>query len=250
MSDLNDFLIKHMGVSSLTLHDYTNYQNNLPNVKSSITPNIIEERPLNMAILSVFDRLMMDRIIWCAGPVNERMSLIVQGQLLYLTQQDAKKTITMHIDTPGGSVSNGLSIIDVMNYIPNPIQTINTGMAASMGSVLLGAGTKGMRSSLPFSRVMIHQVSSGTRGHVADNRINHIESEKYNYVLFNMLAEYCDKSFDEVISVANRDKWFNSEEILKFGLIDEVLSSQDKEVKDMNHYLKVFDKYYQNLVKN
>jgi ATP-dependent Clp protease protease subunit len=247
MNEFNDFAVKHLGINSNTLNDY---QNNLPLVTNSVTPNIVEERQLNVALLSVFDRLMMDRIIWVAGPVNERMAIIIQAQLLFLSQQDPKKTITMHIDTPGGSVSNGLSIVDVMNYIPNSVQTINTGMAASMGSVLLGAGTKGMRSSLPFSRVMIHQVSSGTRGHVADNRINHLESEKYNYVLFNMLADFSGKSFEEVISVANRDKWFNAEEILKFGLIDEVLYPEGKKVKGMDSYLKGFDKYYQNLVKN
>jgi ATP-dependent Clp protease protease subunit len=137
-----------------------------------------------------------------------------------------------------------------MNYIPNPIQTINTGMAASMGSVLLGAGTKGMRSSLPFSRVMIHQVSSGTKGHVADNRINHIESEKYNYVLFKMLAEYTNKSFDDVINVANRDKWFSAEEILSFGLIDEILYPKGKDSKGMDTYLKGFNEYYNKIIKD
>jgi ATP-dependent Clp protease protease subunit len=250
MDEFNKYAVGHIGISSNTLHGYQNFQSAIPYVTNSITPNIVEERQLNVAMLSVFDRLMMDRIIWCAGPVDDRMAIIVQAQLLFLSQQDPKKTITLHVDTPGGSVSSGLSIIDVMNYIPNSIQTINTGMAASMGSVLLGAGTKGMRSSLPFSRVMIHQVSSGTRGHVADNRISHIESEKYNYVLFNMLAEFSGKSFDEVISIANRDKWFNAEEILKFGLIDEVLYPEGKVKNGMSKYLTGFDKHYQKLIKD
>lgn len=249
MTEFDKYAVKHMGIGSHTLHDYQKSQELMFETSNSITPNIVEERQMNIALLSVFDRLMADRIIWCAGPVNERMAITVQAQLLFLSQQDPKKTITLHVDTPGGSVANGLSIVDVMNYIPNPIQTINTGMAASMGSVLLGAGTKGMRSSLPFSRVMIHQVSSGTRGHVADNRINHLESEKYNYVLFNMLSEFCGKTFDEVISSANRDKWFNAEEILKFGLIDEVLYPNGKSVKGMDKYLVGFDKYYQKLIK-
>jgi ATP-dependent Clp protease protease subunit len=249
IKEFNNFSVKHLGVNDELLHSYQSFQSSIPYVTNSVTPNVVEERQLNVAMLSVFDRLMMDRIIWCAGPVNDRMAIVVQAQLLFLSQQDPKKTITLHVDTPGGSVSSGLSIIDVMNYIPNPIQTINTGMAASMGSVLLGAGTKGMRSSLPFSRVMIHQVSSGTRGHVADNRINHLESEKYNYVLFNMLAEYCGKSFDEVISTAHRDKWFNAEEILKFGLIDEVLYSDNKVKNGMDKYLTGFDKYYQKIIK-
>lgn len=248
MTEFEKFAIKSEGISSNTLHGYQTFMSQLPIVESSLTPAVVEERQLNAVVMSVFDRLMVDRILWVSGPVNDRMSTIVQAQLLFLSQQDPKKIITLHVDTPGGSVSSGLSIIDVMNYVPNPIRTINTGMAASMGSVLLGAGTKGMRSSLPFSRVMIHQVSSGSRGHVADNRINHIESEKYNYVLFKMLSEYCGKTFDEVISTAHRDKWFNAEEILKFGLIDEVLYSDDKVKNGMDKYLIGFDKYYEKII--
>jgi ATP-dependent Clp protease protease subunit len=251
MTEFEKFAVKDQGISSNTLHGYQNFQSSIPvSIENSLTPMVVEEREMRATVISVFDRLMMDRIIWCAGPVSDRMSIVVQAQLLFLSQQDPKKTITMHLDTPGGSVSNGLSIIDVMNYIPNPIQTINTGMAASMGSVLLGAGTKGMRSSLPFSRVMIHQVSSGTKGHVADNRINHIESEKYNYVLFKMLAEYTNKSFDDVINVANRDKWFSAEEILSFGLIDEILYPKGKDSKGMDTYLKGFNEYYNKIIKD
>jgi len=250
MTEFEKFAKNHLSISSLTLDYHQKELDSISETKGSLTPAIIEERQLNVISMSVFDRLMMDRIIWCAGPVNDRMSTIVQAQLLFLSQQDSKKTITLHVDTPGGSVKSGLSIVDVMNYIPNDIQTINTGMAASMGSILLGAGTKGMRSSLPFSRVMIHQVSSGAQGHVADNRINHMESEKYNYVLFNMLADFSGKSFDEVLSVANRDKWFSAEEILKFGLIDEVLYPESGDIKSMDKYLVGFDKYYQKLLKN
>jgi ATP-dependent Clp protease protease subunit len=152
MTEFEKFAVKDQGISSNTLHGYQNFQSSIPvSIENSLTPYVLEERELRATQIDIFSRLMMDRIIWCAGPVSDRMSIVVQAQLLFLSQQDSKKTITMHLDTPGGSVSNGLSIIDVMNYIPNPIQTINTGMAASMGSVLLGAGTKGMRSSLPFS---------------------------------------------------------------------------------------------------
>lgn len=248
MTEFEKFAIKDQNIGSNTLHDYETFMSRIPMIENSMTPAVIEERQMNMTVISVFDRLMVDRILWVAGPVNERMSTIVQAQLLFLEQQNPKKSITMHIDTGGGSVSNGLSIVDVMNYVSSPIQTINTGMAASMGSVLLGAGTKGMRSSLPFSRVMIHQVSSGSRGHVADNRINHLESEKYNYVLFNMLAEFCGKTFEEVLNVANRDKWFNAEEILKFGLIDEVLYPKNRTVKGMGNYLEGFDEYFKKIV--
>ena len=250
-NEFENYCLKHLGIGSLEMDNWKKNQESLYSdvVTNSVTPNIIEERKMNVAIMDVFSRLMMDRIIWVAGPVDDRMSIIVQAQLMFLSQMDPKRNITMHIDTPGGSVLNGLSIVDVMNYIPNNIQTINTGMAASMGSILLGAGTKGMRSSLPFSKVMIHQVSSGARGHVADNRISHMESEKYNYVLFNMLADFSGKPFDEVMEVANRDKWFTAEEILKFGLIDEVIYPTDREVKGLDHYLKGFDKYYQKIMK-
>lgn len=142
MKEFDNYAINHLGVNSNSLHQYQNFQSSIPMVTNSVTPTIIEERQLNVAAMSVFDRLMMDRIIWCAGPVDDRMAITVQAQLLFLSQQDPKKTITMHIDSPGGSVKAGLSMVDVMSYIEAPIQTINTGMAASMGSVLLGAGKK------------------------------------------------------------------------------------------------------------
>lgn len=148
----------------------------------------------------------------------------------------------MHCDTPGGSVKSGLSMVDVMRYIKSDIATINTGMAASMGSILLSSGTKGKRSSLNFSKVMIHQVSSGASGHVADNRISHMEAEKYNYILFKILAENCGKSFDEVLDSARRDHWLNSKEALDFGLIDEIIVS-DKS-KPISELLEGFDEYY------
>jgi len=227
--DFHNYLVKHVGVSSLTLHDYQKFQSvSSNNFEASVTPNIIEERPLNMAILSVFDRLMMDRIIWCAGPVDDRMSLIVQGQLLYLQQQDPKKMITMHIDSPGGSVKAGLSMVDVMDYISNPIQTINTGMAASMGSVLLGAGTKGMRSSLRFSRTMLHQSSGGAGGNIQDARITMREWEKINSILFDLLGGYCGKDPKQVMEDAERDLWLSANEALEYGIIDEVLTTMKK----------------------
>jgi ATP-dependent Clp protease protease subunit len=217
-----------MGIGSHVLHDYQNFQSIVPNIESSITPSIIEERQLNVAIMSVFDRLMMDRIIWCAGPVNDRMAVVVQAQLLFLSQQDPKKTITMHVDSPGGSVKSGLSMVDVMNYIPNPIQTINTGMAASMGSVLLGAGTKGMRSSLRFSKTMLHQSSGGAMGNIQDARITMGEWEKTNKLLFELLGEFCGKKSSQVEKDAQRDLWLTADEALEYGIIDEVIGKQNK----------------------
>jgi ATP-dependent Clp protease protease subunit len=223
MSDFNKYATKHLGINENTIKSYQELQSIAPNVSASVTPTIIEERQLNVAVMSVFDRLMMDRIIWCAGPVNDRMAITVQAQLLYLSQQDPKKTITMHIDSPGGSVKSGLSMVDVMNYISAPIQTINTGMAASMGSVLLGAGTKGMRASLPHSRTMLHQSSGGAGGNIQDARIQFEEWEKINKTLFELLGKYCGKTAKKVEKDAQRDLWLSSKEALDYGIIDEVI---------------------------
>ena len=139
--------------------------------------------------MDIFSRLMMDRILWCAGPINDRMSTIVQAQLMFLNSVE-KKDITIHIDSPGGSVKSGLSIVDVMDYIDCDIRTINTGMAASMGSILLGAGTKGKRSSLRFSKTMLHQSSGGMGGNIQDARISMDEWEKTNKILFDLLGRF------------------------------------------------------------
>lgn len=207
---------KDMNVSSLNV---TNYEKMISN---SMTPYILEEREMRATQMDVFSRLLRDRIIWVAGVVDDKMSTVVQAQLMYLDSLEVKD-ITMHVDSPGGSVKSGLSMIDVMDYVRSDIATINTGFAASMGSVLLSSGTKGKRSSLKHSRVMIHQVSSGSYGVVEDNRINHLESEKYNYILFKRLAENCGKDLYEVLDNSRRDSWFTSMEALNFGLIDEII---------------------------
>jgi ATP-dependent Clp protease protease subunit len=228
MTEFEKFAIKDQGIGSHTLHSYENFMSRIPMVDNSLTPAVIEERQLNAVVMSVFDRLMMDRLLWVAGPVNDRMSTIVQAQLLFLDQQNPKKTITMHIDSPGGSVKSGLSIVDVMSYISSPVQTINTGMAASMGSVLLGAGTKGMRSSLRFSKTMLHQSSGGAMGNIQDARITMKEWEKTNELLFNLLGEYCDKEPKQVMEDAQRDLWLSSQEALEYGIIDEIIGSNKK----------------------
>jgi ATP-dependent Clp protease protease subunit len=219
------------GIGSLKLHNFEN----------SLTPYILEERVLNVSQLDIFSRLMKDRILWVAGVVNDNMSTIVQAQLMYLDDFE-KKDITMHIDSPGGSVKSGLSMVDVMRHIKSDVVTINTGYAASMGSILLSSGTKGKRSSLNFSKVMIHQVSSGASGHVADNRISQMESEKYNYILFKMLAENSGRTFNEVLDSARRDRWLNSQEALDFGFIDEIIIS-DK-ASSITSLMDGFDDYY------
>jgi ATP-dependent Clp protease protease subunit len=239
-TDFQNYAIKHLGISSLSLDNWQKQQEHF--VKNAVTPNIVEERKLNIALLSVFDRLMVDRIIWCAGPVDERMAIIVQAQLMYLDSLDKKKDIILHLDTPGGSVMSGLSMVDVMDYVSPDIVTINTGMCASMGSVLLSSGTKGKRSSLIYSKVMTHMVSHGSRGNIQETRINQMEAEKYNYLLFKRLAENCGKTFDEIYELSRNDKWFNSDEALKFGLIDEVIGV--KKGNTITDKLKGFDEYY------
>lgn len=212
-SDFNKFATSHMGISSMYLHDF----------QASMTPHILEERPTRATLMSVFDRLMQDRIIWVAGAVDEGMSQVIQAQLIYLSNSDPKKEITMHIDTPGGSVKSGLSIVDVMDYIKPDIRTINTGMAASMGSVLLGAGTKGKRMSLRFSQTMLHQSSGGMRGNIQDAEITWNEWKKVNNLLFELLGKYCNKSAEEVMKDASRDLWLSADEALEYGIIDEII---------------------------
>ena len=212
-SDFNKFATSNMGISSMYLHD----------LQASMTPHILEERPTRANLMSVFDRLMQDRIIWVAGPVDEGMSQVIQAQLIYLSNSDPKKEITMHIDTPGGSVKAGLSIMDVMDYVKPDIRTINTGMAASMGSVLLGAGTKGKRMSLRFSQTMLHQSSGGMRGNIQDAEITWNEWKKVNNLLFELLGKYCNKSAEEVMKDASRDLWLSADEALAYGIIDEII---------------------------
>ena len=175
--------------------------------------------------MTVFDRLMMDRILWVAGPVNDRMSTIVQAQLMFLDSVD-NRDITMHIDSPGGSVKSGLSMVDLMSYIKSDIRTVNTGMAASMGSILLGAGTKGKRSSLRFSKVMLHQSSGGFSGNIQDAEIDMIQWKEYNKILFELLGEYCGKKPEQVMEDATRDFWLNADAAVEYGIIDEVIKSK------------------------
>jgi ATP-dependent Clp protease protease subunit len=221
LKDYKDFGLyaKDRGISSLNLH-YFNKQ-----VEDSLTPYILEERQMNVTVMDVFSRLMMERIIWVAGVVNDNMSTIVQAQLMFLDSMDSND-ITMHIDSPGGSVKSGLSMVDVMDYIKSDIRTVNTGMAASMGSILLGAGTRGKRCSLRFSRTMLHQSSGGFHGNIQDARINMEEWDKLNKTLFSLLGEYCNKSAEQVMEDATRDLWLSSDEALEYGIIDEIIRNK------------------------
>jgi len=214
-----DLYARDKNVSGLDLH-YYNKQ-----IENSLTPYILEERQLNVTVMDVFSRLMMERIIWVAGPVNDNMSTIVQAQLMFLDSLD-HNDITMHIDTPGGSVKSGLSMVDVMDYISSDIQTINTGMAASMGSILLGAGTVGKRGSLRHSRTMLHQSSGGFRGNIQDAEIDMVEWKKLNQQLFDLLGGYCGKKPEDVMNDATRDMWLSADEAVEYGIIDRVVKKK------------------------
>jgi len=223
------------GISSMNLDAFEN----------SLTPYVLEEREMRATQIDIFSRLMRERILWVSGAVNQRMSDIIQAQMLFLDSVE-QKDITLYINSPGGSVLCGLGIVDLMNYIKSDVVTTNIGMCASMGSVLLSSGTKGKRSSLVYSKVMTHQVSHGTSGNIQDTRINQMEAEKYNYILFKMLAENCGKTIDEVLEFSARDRWYNSDEAKEFGLIDEVIKNDG--TKTITEMLDGFDDYYKKSV--
>lgn len=210
---------KDFGISSMNLHYYDKQ------IEDSLTPYILEERQMNVTQMDVFSRLMMERIIWVAGPVNDNMSIITQAVLTFLDSTD-NNDITMHIDTPGGSVKSGLSMVNVMEYIKSDIRTICTGMAASMGSVLLGAGKKGKRASLQDSEIMLHQSSGGAVGNIQDAEITMSWWKRKNDRLFELLGKFCDKDPEQVKKDASRDLWLSSEEAKEYGIIDEVVKNK------------------------
>lgn len=220
MSDGREFqkyAHKHMGISSLNLHRFDSIFTN------SLTPYIIEERQLNIASMDVFSRLMMDRIIFLGTPIDDYIANIVQAQLLFLESADPSKDIQIYFNTPGGSVHAGLGIYDTMQYISSEIATICTGMAASMGAVLLTAGEKGKRSALKHSRIMIHQPMGGASGQASDIEITAREISKLKKELYDIIAIHTGKSYQEVEKDADRDYWMTSSEAREYGMIDEVL---------------------------
>lgn len=235
-NEFKEYAIKHIGVTEYEFANWERLQNSIYNpmvtsaiqgTNASLTPYILEEREMRVTQMDIFSRLMMDRIIWLAGPVNDRMSTVVQAQLMFMDNLEVRD-ITLHVDSPGGSVKSGLSIVDVMNYISSDIVTINTGMAASMGSILLGAGTKGKRYMLPNSRVMLHQVSTGASGNIQDIRRSIAEGEKYNDKLFGLLGQYTDKDPKQVMEDASRDLWLDAEEALAYGIVDGIITTKTK----------------------
>ena len=215
-NEFRKYAMSDHNISSSKMDYYTKQ------IQGSMTPYILEEREMRATQMDIFSRLMMDRLLWVAGPVNDNMSTVVQAQLMFL-DTTSSEDITMHIDSPGGSVKSGLSMVDVMEYINADIRTINTGMAASMGSVLLGAGTKGKRASLRHSRTMLHQSSGGFSGNIQDAEVDWAEWQKVNKELFVLLGEYCGKKPEQVMKDATRDFWLTASEALDYGIIDEII---------------------------
>ncbi len=216
--DFKKFAKSRMGISSLRYEQYSSIYNNY------ISPTIIEERQLNIASMDVFSRLMMDRIIFLGLPIDDYVANIIQAQLLYLDSVDSEKDIQIYFNTPGGSVHAGLGIYDTMQYISASIATICTGMAASMGAVLLTAGEKGKRSALRHSRIMIHQPMGGAQGQASDIEITAREILKLRKELYEIIAEHSGNPYEKVEKDSDRDYWMTAGEAKDYGMIDEVLS--------------------------
>ena len=216
-NDFRKYAIKHKGINSLHVDAY------MDSVTASVTPVIIEERQLNIQAMDVFSRLMMDRIIFLGTQIYDEVANIIQAQLLYLESADASKDIQIYLNSPGGSVYAGLGIYDTMQYIKPDVATICTGMAASMGAVLLCAGAKGKRTALQHARVMIHQPLGGAQGQASDIEITAREIGKLKKELYDIIAHHSGKSYQEVWDDSDRDYWMTSTEAKDYGMIDEVL---------------------------
>jgi ATP-dependent Clp protease protease subunit len=223
--EFQKYAVKHQGISSNTLHSYLNH-----NV-TNLTPYIIEERPLNVASMDVFSRLMMDRIIFMGEPVNDYVANIVTAQLLFLDSTDRTRDIQMYINSPGGSVYAGLGIYDTMQFVSPDISTICTGIAASMSAILMCAGVKGKRSALKHSRVMLHQPSGAIGGQATDIEITAREIKKIKQELYNIIAQHSGKPVEQVAVDCDRDFWMSAEESKEYGLVDEVLFKNPKKEK-------------------
>ncbi|HBS86606.1 MAG: ATP-dependent Clp protease proteolytic subunit [Bacteroidetes bacterium GWF2_38_335] len=223
--EFRKYATKHRGIGSMKLDKYASVYANY------ISPTIIEERQLNIASMDIYSRLMMDRIIFLGLPIDDYVANIIQAQLLFLESTDPAKDIQIYFNTPGGSVHAGLGIYDTMQYISSDIATICTGMAASMGAVLLCAGAKGKRSALKHSRIMIHQPMGGAEGQASDIQIVANEIKKLKTELYEIIAEHSGNSIEKVEKDSDRDYWMIAEEAKEYGMIDEVLVRDPKKKK-------------------
>ncbi|MEP6260030.1 MAG: ATP-dependent Clp endopeptidase proteolytic subunit ClpP [Gillisia sp.] len=219
--EFEKYAIKHRGINS-------NYYDKIISSMHPVgmTPNIIEERQMNAVAMDVFSRLMMDRIIFLGTQVNDQVANIIQAQLLFLESTDSSKDIQIYINSPGGGVYAGLGIYDTMQFIKPDVATICTGMAASMGAVLLCAGTKGKRSGLPHSRVMIHQPMGGAQGQASDIEITAREIINLKKELYDIIAKHTGQPFDKIQEDSDRDFWMKADRAKEYGMIDEVLTRE------------------------
>ncbi len=222
INEFQKYAVKHAGINSLTLQRYQTVTNGY------ISPTIIEERQLNIASMDVFSRLMMDRIIFLGAAIDDDVANILQAQLLFLDSSDPHKDIQIYLNTPGGSVQAGLGIYDTMQWVSSDVATICTGMAASMGAIIMAAGTKGKRSALKHSRVMIHQPSGGMQGQSIDMEITVKEIIKLKRELYSILAEHTGKTYETIEKDSDRDYWMTAAEAKEYGLLDEVLVRHKK----------------------
>lgn len=223
-TEFEKYATGHLGISSLRLGDYEKYANaHTPNIQN-FTRSVIEEREMNFMAVSVFSRLMMDRIIFLGVGIDDEVANIVQGQLLFLESADPKRDIQIFINSPGGSVIAGLGIYDTMQYINPDVATTCTSLAASMGSVLLTAGKKGKRSALPSSRVMIHQPMGGMQGQVSDMEISYKLIKNLQKELYDIYVEHTGQDYDKIAADCDRDNWLTAQDAKDYGLIDEILT--------------------------
>ena len=219
-NDFTKYAVKHLGINSLTMHDYQS------KINAYLTPNIIEERQLNIVAMDVFSRLMMDRIIFLGVPINADVANVINAQLLFLDSVDNSKDIQIYFNTPGGSVYDGLSIYDTMQTINCDVATICTGIAASMGAVLMCAGTHSKRVALKHSRIMIHQPMGGAEGQASDIEITAREIMKLKKELYEIIAYHSGKDYKVVEKDADRDYWLTASEAKEYGMIDDVILSK------------------------
>ena len=223
--EFEKYAIKHKGISSNTLDGYIKH--NITN----LTPNIIEERPMNVAVMDVYSRLMMDRIIFLGHPINDEVANIITAQLLFLESTDRTRDVQLYINSPGGGVYAGLGLYDTMQFVTPDIATICTGIAASMAAVLMSAGSPGKRSALKHSRIMMHQPSAGAAGQASDVEITVNEVRKIKQELYEILSNHTGQTIDKIAKDSNRDYWMTSEEAKNYGLIDEVLITNSRKTK-------------------
>lgn len=216
-SEFRKYAVKHRGMSGAFLDNY------LDHTITNLTPNIIEERRMNAVAMDVFSRLMMDRIIFLGTGIDDYVANVVQAQLLFLESADAKKDIQIYMNSPGGSVYAGLGIYDTMQYINPDVATICTGLAASMGAVLLCAGQAGKRSALKHARIMIHQPLGGAQGQASDIEITAREIQKLKKELYDIIAQHTGKTYEQVWADSDRDYWMRADEAKEYGMVDEVL---------------------------